>query len=110
MGSFFVVGAAISLAVNESSWSRAAAGAASPLDWLHVVSAVAGIATGFLFAVGRATVPIALGWISFCVIKAFAAYPFWAGGPEVADQATAFLSHIAVAASLGLYISHAESP
>jgi len=109
MASFFVVGAAISMAANEPSWSRVAAGSASPLDWLYVVSAIAGAVSGFVFAVGRATVPIALGWIAFCVIKAFAVYPFWIGGAEAADQATGFLSHVAVAASLALYITHTET-
>lgn len=109
MASFFVVGAAISMAANEPSWSRAAAGSASALDWLYVVSAMGGAVSGFVFAAGRATVPIALGWIAFCVIKAFAVYPFWIGGADVADLATGFLSHVAVAASLALYITHTEA-
>jgi uncharacterized membrane protein YphA (DoxX/SURF4 family) len=109
MASFFVVGAAISIAANEPSWSRVASGSASPLDWLYVISAIGGAVSGFVFAAGRATVPISLGWIAYCVITAFAAYPFWIGGPDVADHATGFMSHIAVAASLALYITHTEA-
>lgn len=110
MASFFVVDAAISAATHQQSWSSVAAGSASPLDWMYVISAVAGGISGFVFALGRATVPISLGWITFCVIKAFAAYPFWAAGPEsIADHATGFMSHMAVAASLLLYIAHAEA-
>ena len=110
MASFFVVGAVISTASNEQSWSGVVSGDASPLDWLHVMSAVAGVFSGVVFALGRATVGIAIAWISYCVIKAFAAYPFWAVGPAaVADCATEFLSHMAVAASLMLYVTHAEA-
>ena len=109
MASFFVIGAAVSVAIHEDSWSRIASSNASPLDWLYVITAAAGVLTGLLFAAGRATVGIASGWICYCIIEAIGAYPFWAVPPvAVAENATGFLSHLAVAASLMLYISVAE--
>ena len=106
MASFFVVGAAISVAIHEDAWSRIASSNASLLDWLYAITAGAGVLTGLLFSVGRATVGIASGWICYCLIEAVGAYPFWAvPHGVVAQNATGFLSHLAVAASLMLYIS-----
>ena len=48
------------------------------LDWLYAMTALAGLLSGVVFALGRATVGIALGWTAYCVVNAFAAYPFWA--------------------------------
>jgi hypothetical protein len=109
MASFFVVGAAISVAIHEDVWVRIASSNASALDWLYAITAGAGVLTGLLFAAGIATVGIASGWICYCLIEAVGAYPFWAVQPGVvAENASGFLSHLAVAASLMLYISVAE--
>lgn len=106
MASFFVVGAAVSFAIHEDSWSRIASGNANPLDWLYAIGSAAGALTGVLFAVGRATVGIAVAWISYCLMEAIVAYPFWAVPADaVAESASGFLAHLAVAASLMLYIS-----
>jgi len=110
MASFFVVGAAISTAFDGQSWSRIASGSGSSLDWIHAIWAVVAILSGVVFALGRATVAIAMAWTTYCVIEAFAAYPFWMATPTVvADCAAGFLSRMAVAASLLLYITHAEA-
>jgi hypothetical protein len=109
MASLFVVGAAVSVAIHEDAWSRIASSNASPLDWLYAITAGSGVVTGLLFSFGRATVGIASAWICYCLIEAVGAYPFWAVPPGVvAENATGFFSHLAVAASLMLYISVAE--
>lgn len=110
MASFFVVGATISTVPHEQSWQRIAMGDASLIDWFYVTTAIAGVLSGVAFALGRATVVIAYAWASYCVINAFVTYPFWAVAPAaVAESASGFLSHLAVAASLMLYITHAET-
>jgi hypothetical protein len=110
MASFFVVGAVISTTSHEQSWSRIASGDATLLDWLHVIATVAAVLSGVVFTLGRFTVAIATAWIWYCVIEAFAAYPFWTVAPAaVADCATGFLSRVAVVASLMLYITHVEA-
>jgi uncharacterized membrane protein YphA (DoxX/SURF4 family) len=110
MASFFVVGAAMSIAAHEPSWQRVVTGDSNPLDWVYALTALAGLLSGAAFVLGRAPVAIALGWTAYCVVNAFAAYPFWAvTGTAVADDATGFLSHLAVAASLMLYVSRAEA-
>jgi uncharacterized membrane protein YphA (DoxX/SURF4 family) len=110
MASFFVVSATISTVSNEQSWSRIAIGDASPLDWLYAVSVIAGVVSGFLFALGIATVAIANLWIAYCVFNAIMTYPFWAVAPAaVPDSVSGFLSQMAVAASLMLYITHKEA-
>jgi hypothetical protein len=110
MASFFVVGAAVSLAVHEDSWRRLASGNASLLDWLYAVTAAIGVLTGVLFAAGRATVAIACGWICYCTLEAIGAYPFWAVSPaHAAENVAGFLGNLAVSASLMLYISVAVS-
>jgi len=110
MASYFVVGAAISTASHEQSWNRIASGDASPLDWLFVITAIAAVLSGVVFVLGRATITIAMAWISYCVFEAFAAYPFWAVKADaVTDSATVFLGQVAVAGSLVLYITHTES-
>lgn len=110
MASFFVVGATISTVHHEQSWQRIAMGDASPIDWFYATTAVAGVLSGVAFALGRATVVIAYAWASYCVINAVVTYPFWAVAPAaVAESASGFLSHLAVAASLMLYITHAET-
>ena len=111
MASVFVIGAAVSVAIHEHSWTRIASSDASPLDWLYAITAAVGVLTGLLFAAGRATVVIAGGWIFYCIIAAVGAYPFWAvPAVAVAESATGFLGHLAVAASLMLYISVVERP
>ena len=110
MASFFVVSATISTVSNEQSWSRIVIGDASPLDWLYAVSAIAGVFSGILFALGIATVAIAYVWISYCVLNAIMTYPFWAVAPAaVPDSLSGFLSQMAVAASLMLYITHKQA-
>jgi hypothetical protein len=109
MASFFVAGAAISVALHGDSWSRMASGTPSPLDWLHAITVAAGVLTSVLFAAGRATLSIACVWICYCVVQAIASRPFWAVPPaSVAENVAGFLSYIAVAASLMLYISVAD--
>jgi hypothetical protein len=110
MASFFVVGAAISTASNEQGWSRIASGKGSPLDWIYLIFAGAAVLSGVVFTLGLATVTVAIAWTSYCAIEAFAAYPFWTAAPSaMADCAAGFLSRMAVAASLILYITHAEA-
>ena len=110
MASFFVVSATISIVSNEQSWSRIVIGDASVIDWLYAVLAIAGVLSGILFALGIATVAIADVWISYCVFNAIMTYPFWAVAPAaVPDCLSGFLSHLAVAASLMLYITHNEA-
>jgi hypothetical protein len=110
MASFFVVGAAVSLAAHEDGWRRLASGNASLLDWLYASTAAIGVLTGVLFAAGRATVVIACGWICYCTFEAIGACPFWAVPPaNVAENVTGFLGNLAISASLMLYISVAGS-
>jgi hypothetical protein len=42
MASFFVAGAAVSVAIHEDSWGRIASSNAFPLDWLYGITAAAG--------------------------------------------------------------------
>ncbi len=109
MACFFVISATISSVIHEQSWRHAIAGDASTVDWFYVMAAAAGALSGVAFALGRAAVVIAYAWVWYCVINALVNYPFWAVGPAgIADSASGFLSHMAVAASLMLYITHAE--
>ena len=110
MAAFFVVAATISTVPHEQSWHRIAIGDASALDWLYAMAAVAGVLSGISFALGWGTVVIAYAWTAYCAINAVVTYPFWAVAPAaIADCASGFLSHVAVAASLMLYITHAET-
>lgn len=110
MASYFVVVATISTVLHEQSWHQIATGEASALDWFYAAAAASGVISGISFALGWVTIIISYAWISYCVINALVAYPFWAVAPAaVADSASGFLSHVAVAASLMLYLTHAES-
>ena len=110
IASYFVVAGAVSLATHENGWRRLASGDASPLDWFYALTAAAGLLTGVLFAAGRATGVIARGWICYCVLEAIGAYPFWAApAATIAGDVAGFLGNLAVASSLTLYISIAES-
>ncbi len=108
MASYFVVAATISTVPHEQSWHQIAIGEASALDWFYAAAAASGVISGISFALGWATIVISYAWISY--INALVNYPFWAVAPAaVADSASAFLSHVAVAASLMLYVTHAET-
>lgn len=111
MASFFAASAATSTASNEQSWLHVASGAGSFSDWLNVISTFAVAGSSIAFALGRLTVAIAAVWIAYCVLDAMLMYPFWAvAPPAVAETASAFLSRIAVASSLALYISRDGAP
>jgi uncharacterized membrane protein YphA (DoxX/SURF4 family) len=109
MASYFVVSATLNAGAHQASWESVLHGAGTMLDWLFTLQIVAEASSAVLFALGRFAGVIARAWIAYCLLLAFGQHDFWEGGAgAVQSEAMPFMSHLAVATSLVLYVASRE--